>query len=66
MYPLAYNKWIREQVAENLGLPELYARLPHLFELVPFENSVAFVAGDAVRAVGHLGRGTQSGGPPSR
>jgi len=39
-YPLAYNKWIREQVVENLGLPELYGRLPHLFELVPFESRV--------------------------
>jgi len=38
-YPLAYNKWIREQVAERLGLPELYERLPHLFELDRFESS---------------------------
>jgi hypothetical protein len=37
-YPLAYNKWIREQVADRLGLPELYARLPHLFELDRFES----------------------------
>jgi hypothetical protein len=37
-YPLAYNKWIREQVAENLGLPDVYERLPHLFELEPFES----------------------------
>jgi hypothetical protein len=37
-YPLDYNKWIREQLADNLGLPELYERLPHLFELVPFES----------------------------
>jgi hypothetical protein len=38
-YPLDYNKWIREQVAENLGLPELYEQLPHLFEFVPFESA---------------------------
>jgi predicted nucleotidyltransferase len=37
-YPLAYNKWIREQVEEILGLPELYARLPHLFEIQRFES----------------------------
>jgi predicted nucleotidyltransferase len=37
-YPLAYNKWIREQVVENLGLPELYERLPGLFELDRFES----------------------------
>jgi len=37
-YPLAYNKWIREQVAERLGLPDLYERLPRLFELDRFES----------------------------
>ena len=37
-YPIAYDKWIREQVVENLGLPELYARLPGLFELERFES----------------------------
>jgi predicted nucleotidyltransferase len=38
-YPIAYNKWIREQVEEILGLPELYAQLPHLFELGVFESA---------------------------
>ncbi|HZC28532.1 MAG TPA: hypothetical protein VE269_02240, partial [Gaiellaceae bacterium] len=38
-YPIAYNKWIREQVAENLGLPELYERLPRLFEIDRFESA---------------------------
>lgn len=37
-YPIAYNKWIREQVAENLGLPDLYQQLPPLFELDCFES----------------------------
>lgn len=32
-YPIAYDKWIREQVVDNLGLPELYERLPGLFEI---------------------------------
>jgi hypothetical protein len=27
-YPLAYNKWIREQVTEWLTLPGLYEELP--------------------------------------
>jgi hypothetical protein len=27
-YPIAYDKWIREQVEGLLGLPELYAQLP--------------------------------------
>jgi hypothetical protein len=38
-YPIAYNKWIREQVEEILGLPELYAQLTHLFEITHFESN---------------------------
>ena len=38
-YPIAYNKWIREQVEEILGLPELYEQLTHLFEIQHFESS---------------------------
>src|SRR5512141_95925 len=38
-YPIAYNKWIREEVEEILGLPELYAQLSHLFEIRHFESS---------------------------
>jgi len=37
-YPIAYNKWIREQVEEILGLPELYAQLPRLLEIQHFES----------------------------
>ena len=37
-YPIAYNKWIREQVEEILGLPELYMQLSHLFEIRQFES----------------------------
>jgi hypothetical protein len=37
-YPIAYNKWIREQVVENLGLPDVYEQLPALFELNRFES----------------------------
>jgi predicted nucleotidyltransferase len=37
-YPIAYDKWIREQVEEILGLPELYAQLPRLFEIQHFES----------------------------
>jgi len=40
MYPIAYNKWIREQVAVNLGLPQLYAQLPRLFEFGRFESRI--------------------------
>ncbi len=38
VYPIAYNKWIREEVEEILGLPELYTRLTHLFEIRQFES----------------------------
>lgn len=48
-YPLAYNKWIHEQVAERLELPELYERLPHLFELAPFESRVLEGKADELR-----------------
>lgn len=37
-YPIAYDKWIREQVVELLGLPDLYAQLPPLFEIGHFEG----------------------------
>lgn len=37
-YPIAYNKWIREQIEEILGLPELYEQLSHLFEIKHFES----------------------------
>ncbi len=37
-YPIAYDKWIREQVVDILGLPELYERLPGLFEIGRFES----------------------------
>lgn len=37
-YPIAYDKWIREQIEEILGMPELYRQLPRLFELKHFES----------------------------
>ncbi|HLO14923.1 MAG TPA: hypothetical protein VK206_08840 [Anaerolineales bacterium] len=37
-YPIAYNKWIREQLEEILGMPELYEQLSHLFEIEHFES----------------------------
>lgn len=37
-YPIAYDKWIREQIEEILGLPELYPHLPALFEIERFES----------------------------
>ncbi len=37
-YPIAYNKWIREQIVDILGLPDLYAQLTTLFEIEHFES----------------------------
>ena len=37
-YPIAYDKWIQEQIVEILGLPELYQQLLPLFEIGNFES----------------------------
>jgi len=38
VYPVAYNKWIREQVVEWLGLPELYCELPAILTVANLES----------------------------
>ena len=38
-YPLAYNKWIREQVQGWLGLPTLYRQLPAVLEIGRLESA---------------------------
>lgn len=37
-YPIAYDKWVREQIVEILELPALYPRLVHLLEISQFES----------------------------
>ena len=37
-YPIAYDKWIREQIEEILGLPDLYRQLPRLLEIHHLES----------------------------
>ena len=37
-YPIAYDKWIQEQIVEILELPDLYDQLLHLFEIRNFES----------------------------
>lgn len=39
VYPLTYDKWIRMQVQDWLGLPELYAALPGLLSVSNLESS---------------------------
>lgn len=38
VYPIAYDKWIREQIEGILGLPELYQQLKGLLELKQLES----------------------------
>jgi predicted nucleotidyltransferase len=37
-YPIAYNKWIRQQVEELLGQPELYRMLPPILQISQLES----------------------------
>ncbi|HET6453675.1 MAG TPA: hypothetical protein VFI02_04670 [Armatimonadota bacterium] len=37
-YPIAYDKWVKEQIVEILGLPKLYPQLPRLLEIRNFES----------------------------
>jgi hypothetical protein len=38
VYPIAYDKWVREQIEEILELPSLYVTLSKLFEIRRFES----------------------------
>jgi hypothetical protein len=38
IYPIAYDKWIKEQIEEILGMPELYKQLPSIFEIRNFQS----------------------------
>ena len=48
-YPIAYDKWVQEQIVEILELPALYQQLPNLFELQHFESSEILVKADMLR-----------------
>ena len=48
-YPLAYNKWIREQVADWLELPTLYRELPSIISVRNIESSEVGEKADALR-----------------
>lgn len=38
IYPIAYNKWIKEQLEEVLHIPELYPEMVKLFQFDTFEG----------------------------
>jgi hypothetical protein len=50
-YPLAYDKWIREQVVEILGMPELYSELPRLLEIGTLESGETVRRAERLRAL---------------
>ena len=50
-YPIAYNKWIREQVTEWLSLPELYQELPQILSVRSIEGAELGQKADALRAL---------------
>jgi hypothetical protein len=58
-YPLAYNKWIREQVAEWLSLADLYEELPPILSVRRIEGAELAENADALRVL--LERWTCSG-----
>lgn len=48
-YPIAYDKWVREQVVEILELPDLYAELTSLFEIENFESDALIHKAEQLR-----------------
>ncbi|MCI0513993.1 nucleotidyltransferase domain-containing protein [candidate division KSB1 bacterium] len=50
-YPIAYDKWIQEQIVEILELPQLYPQLPKLFELEHFESTDLIQKGEQLRSL---------------
>ena len=51
VYPIAYNQWVREQVAESLGLPELYDKLTHLLEIDRLESTRVVEKAEVLRGL---------------
>jgi predicted nucleotidyltransferase len=50
-YPIAYDKWIAEQIVDLLGLPDLYRQLVSLLEIERLESDELARKGDALRAL---------------
>ena len=51
IYPLAYNKWIREQVTELLSLPGLYDELPPILSVRSIESAELGQKADTLRVL---------------
>lgn len=39
VYPIAYDKWVREQIEDILGMPKLYKKLVSIMEISHFESN---------------------------
>jgi len=50
-YPLAYNKWIREQVTEWLSLADLYQELPQILSVRSIESAEIGQKADVLRVL---------------
>jgi len=50
-YPIAYNKWINEQVVEILNLPQLYKVLPGIISVDKLESSEIIVKANTLRTL---------------
>lgn len=48
-YPIAYDKWIREQIVDILSLPALYKELVRLFEISNFESAELVAKAETLR-----------------
>lgn len=53
VYPIAYNKWIHEQLIDILGLPDLYEQVIHLFEIKPFAGNDLVLKGQKLEELLH-------------
>lgn len=51
IYPIAYNKWIREQVTGWLALPDLYRELPTILSIRNIESHEMIRNADALRGL---------------
>jgi predicted nucleotidyltransferase len=50
-YPIAYNKWIKEQVVERLALSALYAKLPPILSVGDIESDAVNEQAKALRVL---------------
>lgn len=48
VYPIAYDKWVKEQLTEILELPELYPQLVEMVSIGDFESGEMAEKGDVL------------------